>query len=68
MAIAGETRSDARVASEGPRAPGTSRPGGLSYPEGIKTGRSLLPRGHQDRAVSPTGNSAGAVTATLDDL
>ena len=51
MEIAGETRSDARVASEGPRATiknslepsrrtgnrvmGTSRPGGLSYREGI---------------------------------
>ena len=31
MELAGETRSDARVASEGPRATGTSRPGGLSY-------------------------------------
>ena len=31
MKIAGETRSDARMASEGPRATGTSRPGGLSY-------------------------------------
>ena len=31
MEIAGETRSDARVASEGPRATGKSRPGGLSY-------------------------------------
>ncbi len=29
--LAGETRSDARVASEGPRTTGTSRPGGLSY-------------------------------------
>ena len=33
--IAGETRSDARLASEGPRDTGTSRPGGLSYREGI---------------------------------
>ena len=33
MASAGETRSDARVASEGPRATGKSRPGGLSYRE-----------------------------------
>ena len=31
MEIAGGTRSDARVASEGPRATGTSRPGSLSY-------------------------------------
>ena len=31
MDFAGETRSDARMASEGPRATGTSRPGGLSY-------------------------------------
>ena len=31
MEFAGETRSDARMASEGPRATGTSRPGGLSY-------------------------------------
>ena len=31
MVLAGETRSDARMASEGPRATGTSRPGGLSY-------------------------------------
>ena len=29
--IAGETLSDARMASEGPRATGKSRPGGLSY-------------------------------------
>ena len=43
MEIAGETRSDARMASEGPRATGTSRPGGLSYGKGIETGRSLLP-------------------------
>ena len=35
MEIAGETRSDARGASEGPRATGKSRPGGLSYGEGI---------------------------------
>ena len=42
MVLAGETRSDARMASEGPRATGgenpyekikkTSRPGELSYP------------------------------------
>ena len=32
MANAGETRSDARMeTSEGPRATGTSRPGGLAY-------------------------------------
>ena len=32
MELAGETRSDARMeTAEGPRATGTSRPGGLSY-------------------------------------
>ena len=37
MEIAGETRSHARMeTSEGPRATGTSRPGGLSYGEGIE--------------------------------
>ena len=33
MALAGETRLHARVASEAPRPTGTSRPGGLSYRE-----------------------------------
>ena len=42
MDNAGETRSDARMASEGPRATGTLRPGGLSY--GM----------HRDQEVSPT--------------
>ncbi len=39
--IAGETRSDARMASEGPRAT-ESRPGGLSYPVGIVRGGNPL--------------------------
>ena len=43
MEIAGETLSDARMASEGPRATGTSRPG-------WRTGEK-----NRDREVSPTG-------------
>ena len=45
MDNAGETLSDARMeTSEGPRATGTSRPGGLAYGQEIETGRSLLRR------------------------
>ena len=41
MNNAGETRSDARMASEGPRATEKSRPGGLSYPSSRATGGAL---------------------------
>ena len=51
MDNAGETRSDARMASEGPRATGTLRPGGLSYRCASRRGCLL----HRDQEVSPTG-------------
>ena len=49
MEFAGETLSDARMASEGTRATGGEKP----Y-EKIETGRALLPRGHQAPARRST--------------
>ena len=57
MANAGETRSDARVASEGPRATGTLRPGGRAYREEIETGRSLL--ANASKYETPSLKSSG---------
>ena len=52
MEFAGETRSDARVASEGPRT--TNKKRFLSYRGGL----SPAIRDNRDREVSPTGEQS----------
>ena len=67
MANAGETRSDARMASEGPRATEKSqlgglsygeqsRPGGLSYPVNIEIGGPVVLATLDDKSGKPTGD------------